>query len=210
MTLTLLLTSPSAPAAGRDGLVRALADDGPLLAPTWALGRGEELLAAPARTVVAALDEAGPDADGPVVVCGFAAGALVALELAATSPERVAGLVLCTGVRPVGTVVRSVHRGVAGLLPVRTLQRLGGQGNALVPVLDDVRPLEHGALAPRVQAPALVPYGARDVLNRRPSEALARALPHGTAVALPGAGAGWVWREPERLVAVLADLRGRR
>jgi pimeloyl-ACP methyl ester carboxylesterase len=210
VTLTVLLTSPSAPAAGRASLLRTLADHGPLLAPTWEPGRGAELLAAPARAVTAALDEAGADGERPVVVCGVAAGALLALELAATSPERVAGLVLCTGVRPVGTVVRSVHRGVAGLLPVRTLQRLGGQGNALVPVLDDVRPLEHAALAPRVGAPALVPYGARDVLNRRPSEALARALPHGRAVALPGAGAGWLWREPERLLDVLAELRGRR
>lgn len=209
MTPTVLLVNPSTPAAARDALVRALAAHGPTLAPAWALGEGDGLLSEPAAAVLRALDAAGPDG-GQVLLCGVAAGALAALELAATAPARVAGLVLVTGVRPLATAVRSVHRGVAGLLPVRTLQRLGGRGAALLPVLDAVRPLDTRHLAPRVQAPALVPHGERDPLNRRPSELLARSLPHGRAVRLPGAGPGWVWREPDRLAAVVEELRERR
>jgi pimeloyl-ACP methyl ester carboxylesterase len=210
VTATLLVASPSAPRRGLEVLVQLLAEQGTLITTDWEPGRGEDVLAAPARAVLAALEGSGQSLDEPVLVCGLAAGALVALQLAADSPTRVAGLLLCTGVRPLGTVVRSVHRGVAGLLPVRTLQRLGGRGTALVPVLDAVRALDHHELTPRVEAPALVPYGARDPLNRRPSELLAQGLAHGTAVALAGAGPGWLWREPERLAALVQELRERR
>jgi pimeloyl-ACP methyl ester carboxylesterase len=144
------------------------------------------------------------------VVCGIAAGALVALRVVAAAPPAVRGLVLCTGARPLGTTVRSVHRGVAGLLPVQTLRRLGGHGRVLVPILDLVRPLDYHDLAPQVRVPVLVPYGDHDRVNRRPSELLARALPDGAAVALRGAGPGWPWREPGRLVALVRELRERR
>ena len=208
MAATLLLLSPSAPAEGRDALLAALAGQGPLVAPDWSPGAGADLLTGPARAALARLDEQ-PDPD-PALVCGVAAGALVALQLAVLAPGRVQGLVLCTGVRPLATAVRSVYHGVAGLLPAATLQRLGGRGDALVPLLDAVRLLDHRQLAPQVPVPAVVPYGARDPVNRRPSELLARSLPQGTTLRLPAAGPGWVWREPDRLAQVVAELRRRR
>jgi pimeloyl-ACP methyl ester carboxylesterase len=204
---TVLVLSPSAPEAGRGALTDALAELGPVLAPAWPLGRHDDVLDAPVREVLAALDAASGER---AVVCGIGAGALVALRAAAAAAEAVRGLVLCTGARPLGTTVRSVHRGVAALLPVRTLQRLGGHGRALVPILDPVRPLDYRDLAPRVRVPVLVPYGDRDRVNRRPSELLARALPDGAVVAMRGAGPGWPWREPARLVALVRDLRERR
>jgi pimeloyl-ACP methyl ester carboxylesterase len=203
---TVLVLSPSAPAAGRAALTDALAALGPVLTPPWPLGRHDDVLDAPVREVLEELDATG----GPAVLCGLAAGALVALRVAVAAPGQVRGLVLCTGARPLGTVVRSVHRGVAGLLPVSTLQRLGGRGRTLVPILDAVRPLDYRELAPRVRVPVLIPYGEHDRVNRRPSELLARSLPDGAAVALRGAAPGWVWREPERLVGPVRELRERR
>jgi pimeloyl-ACP methyl ester carboxylesterase len=202
-----LVLSPSAPAAGRAALTDALATLGPVLTPAWPLGRHDDVLDAPVREVLAALDAAGGE---PAVVCGIAAGALVALRAVAAAPAAVRGLVLCTGARPLGTTVRSIHRGVAGLLPLHTLQRLGGHGPALVPILDPVRLLDYGDLAPQVRVPVLVPYGDHDRVNRRPSELLARTFPGGAAVALQGAGPGWPWREPGRLVALVRELRERR
>ena len=204
---TVLVLCPSAPDAGRAALTDALATLGPVLTPTWPLGRHDDVLDAPVREVLAALDAGGGQ---PAVLCGIAAGALVALRAAAAAPAAVRDLLLCTGARPLGTTVRSVHRGVAGLLPVGTLQRLGGHGRALVPILDPVRPLDYRDLAPQVRVPVLVPYGDHDRVNRRPSELLARALPDGTAVALRGAGPGWPWREPGRLVELVRELRERR
>jgi pimeloyl-ACP methyl ester carboxylesterase len=204
---TVLVLSPSAPDAGRAALAAALAPLGPVLTPGWPLGRHDDVLDAPVREVLAALDATNGE---PAVVCGIAAGALVALRVAAAAPAAVRGLVLCTGARPMGTAVRSVHRGVAGLLPVTTLQRLGGRGRALVPILDPVRSLDYRDLAPRVRVPVLIPYGDHDPANRRPSELLARNLPDAAAVALRGAAPGWWWREPERLVEPVRELRERR
>ena len=204
---TVLILTPTAPATGREAVVAALAALGPVLTPPWPLGRHDDVLDAPVREVLAALDATG---GGPAVLCGLAAGALVALRVAVAAPGQVRGLVLCTGVRPLGTVVRSVHRGVAGLLPVGTLQRLGGRGRSLVPILDAVRPLDYRALAPQVRVPVLVPYGEHDRVNRRPSELLARSFPEGAAVALRGAGPGWLWREPHRLAEPVRELRERR
>jgi pimeloyl-ACP methyl ester carboxylesterase len=204
---TVLVLSPSAPAAGREALTSALATLGPVLTPRWPLGRHDDVLDAPVQEVLAGLDATG---GGPAVLCGLAAGALVALRVAVAAPAQVRGLVICTGARPLGTVVRSVHRGVAGLLPLGTLQRLGGRGRSLVPILDGVRPLDYRDLAPQVRVPVLVTYGDQDRVNRRPSELLARSLPDGAAVALRGAGPGWLWREPGRLVEPVRELRERR
>ena len=203
---TLLVVTPSAPTGATEALGAALAALGPVLTPAWPLGRHDDVLGAPTGAALEALERH----DGPAVVCGVGAGVLVALRVAAAAPARVQGLVLCTAARPVGTVVRSVHRGVAGLLPVDTLQRLGGRGRAVVPVLDPVRPLDYRPLAPQVRIPALVPWGDHDRPNRRPSELLARSLPLGEVLELRGAGAGWLWREPDRLVAPVERLRARR
>ncbi len=201
MTTTLLLTSPLAPADGRLALTQALAGRGPVAAVDWHLEpRAVDAWAAPVTTAIAALD--GLD---PVVVVGVAAGVLVALRLAAEHPGRVARLVLCTGAHPVGSApVRSLHRGMADLLPLGALQRLRGSERVLLQSVDTVRPLDYAALAPRVDVPAVVVYGAQDLVNRRPSEQLARSLRHGRAVALDGLGGGWMWSTPTRL----ADLTG--
>ena len=205
---TLLLLSPSAPAAGRDRLGAVLGALGPVAAPAWTLGHDAEVFAAPLAAAVAALESFGP-ALGPATVCGWGAGALLALRVTLAAPDRVGGLVLGTGARTLGTAVRSLHRGVASLLPVEVLQRLGGRGEALVPLLDPVRPVDYRRLASRVTVPALVPWGSRDRVNRHPSRLLARALPHASAVELPGAGAGWWWHEPERLPGLVRQLRER-
>ncbi|MFL6025715.1 MAG: alpha/beta fold hydrolase [Friedmanniella sp.] len=204
---TVLVLSPSAPEAGRTALAAALATLGPVATPDWPPGSADEVLEAPVRAVLEAL--ASPSGQ-PAVICGLAAGALVALHAAVAAPELVRGLVLCTGARPVGTVVRSVHRAVAGLLPVPTLQRLGGRGAPLIPILDVVRPRDYRDLAARVSVPVLVPYGDRDRVNRRPSELLAKSLPNAATRPLPGAGPGWAWREPERLLQPVRELRERR
>jgi len=203
---TVLVVTPSAPAGSSESLARALGRLGPVLTPDWPLGPHDDVLGAPTGAALEALQAHG----APVVVCGLGAGAVVALQVAVAAPEQVLGLVLCTGARPLATVVRSVHRGVAGLLPLDALRRLGGRGSAVVPVLDPVRPQDYRRLAPQVRASVLVPYGDRDRVNRRPSRLLAGSLPHGSVVELRDAGPGWMWREPERLLEPVREVRGRR
>ena len=197
----LLLTSASAPPAGVEALRTALAEHGPVAVPRWGVDpAAADPLAGPAATV-----RAGLDAAAPVVVCGVGAGALLGLRLAAVAPDRVAGLVLATGRAPSGRrLVRSVHRGVADLLPVPVLQRLHADERGLLRTLDLVRPRDARADAARVRVPARVAWGRHDPLDRLTAHRLAAALPAGALVAVD-AGPGWVWREPERLAAVVAD-----
>ena len=203
--VALLLTSPLAPPAGREGLLRALAARGPTTAPTWALEpRAADLLAAPADSVLAETVLAGTGEAGAVVVCGVGAGAVLALRVAALAPQRVAGLVLATGRTPSGAVlVRSVHRAVADLLPLATLQRLHASERLLLQALDRVRVQDVRTDAARVGCPARVAWGRRDPLDRLAADRLAAALPTGALVTVD-AGPGWVWREPDRLARLVA------
>ena len=199
-----LLTSPLLAEADSQRLRRTLQGVGPVLHPHWRLdAAAADLLADPSRLVRDTLD----DVPSPVVLCGVGSGVLLALRAAAEAGDRVHGLLLATGHRSSGAVlVRSLHRGVADLLPLATLQRLGAGERHLLQVLDAVRPQDHRALAPRVDQPALVAWGRRDLLDRRPSERLAGALPRGRLVPLAGAGPGWVWDSPDRLAALLTSL----
>jgi pimeloyl-ACP methyl ester carboxylesterase len=202
-TAVLLLTSPLAPAAGRRRLHEALAAVAAVTAPTWTLApAASDLLAAPVDQVRRALD----GAPGPVVVCGVGSGSVLALRLAGEAPDRVSGLVLATGRRPAGPrLARSVHRGVADLLPLPVLQRLHASDRQLVQTLDLVRTQDVRGLAAGVPLPARVAWGRRDPLDRPAAVRLAAALPGGTLVTLDGAAPGWVWDEPGRLAALVAE-----
>ena len=207
-TPVLLLASPLAPTEGRRRLQEALTEHAEVTAPSWALEpTASDLLTAPAAQVQRALDGL-PE---PVVVCGVGSGALLALRIAGEAREQVSGLVLATGRRPAGSrLARSVHRGVADLLPLAVLQRLRAPERQLLQTLDLVRAQDAGGLAARVTQPALVAWGRRDPLDRLSARRLTAALPAGTLVALDGAGPGWVWDAPDRLAGLLSTLGARR
>lgn len=193
-SVVVLLTGPLAPPAAAHELATALGRYGPVLAPRLDPHPVRPAdLRVPALQVLTALAAAGADR---VVLCGVGFGALVALQVAAGQPRHVAGLVLSTQARAFSGAVRSVHGGVAGLLPASTLQRLGRR-TALV-ALQEVRTLDFRPLTPLVRAPALVLHGADDPDNARSSARLAAALSAGSVQAVPRATPGWVWREPAR------------
>lgn len=200
----LLLTSPLAPPDGQRGLLAALAASSPVSAPAWTLGAASpDLLAGPTRQTLAALEDVGR----PVVVCGVGSGAVLALRVAAEAGDRVTGLVLATGRPPSGPrLVRSLHRGVADLLPLPVLQRLHAYDRQLLQTLDLVRHQDVGDLAARVHQPSRIAWGTRDPLDRRRASRLAAGLAAGTLVPVPDARPGWVWAEPERLAGQVSAL----
>ena len=199
-----LLPGPYAPADGAARLRSALNRLGPVLVPKVTLAPARPAdLSLPALAALAAVSASGAD---EAVLCGVALGAMVALQVAATHPRRVSALVLCTAARPPAPTVRSLHRGVTGVLPARALQVLGDGGRQALAALDQVRPLDYGPLVPLVIPPALVLYGAHDPVNARASRRLARALPDGSAVAMTDGGPGWMWDEPERFVDAVEEF----
>jgi pimeloyl-ACP methyl ester carboxylesterase len=161
------------------------------------------ILEEPALAVLAAIATVGIER---VVLVGHGWGGMVALQVAATHGERLAGLMLSTNARLEAIAVRSILYGVLGMLPASLVQQLGGRPADVVGLLDQLRPVDAKPLAERVAAPSLVIVGERDVANRGPSAALARSLPLGNLRVVPRAGAGWQAQSPYLIAELLVDF----
>ena len=164
---------------------------------------GPVILEDAALRVLAAISAANTD---QVVLVGHGWGSMVALHIAATHGERVAALMLSANARPQMIMVRSIFHGVLGLLPATAVQRLGGKPADVAELFDQVRPADFKPLARRVQAPALVVVGERDVANRGPSAALAKSLPLGNLRVVPHAGPDWQAERPQLIAELLNDF----
>jgi 3-oxoadipate enol-lactonase len=161
------------------------------------------ILEDPALRVLAAISTARSD---QVVIIGHGWGSMVALQIAATHGVRVAALMLSTNARLETIVVRSIFQGILGFLPARVVQQLGGRPADVAALLDQVRPVDFKPLAERVQAPALVVVGERDVANRGPSGVLAGSLPLGNLRVVPKAGPEWQVQRPHIVAQLLVEF----
>jgi 3-oxoadipate enol-lactonase len=161
------------------------------------------ILEDPALRVLAAISTARSD---QVVIIGRGWGSMVALQIAATHGERVAALMLSTNARLETIVVRSIFQGILGFLPARVVQQLGARPADVAALLDQVRPVDFKPLAERVQAPALVVVGERDVANRGPSGVLAGSLPLGNLRVVPKAGPEWQVQRPHIVAQLLVEF----
>jgi pimeloyl-ACP methyl ester carboxylesterase len=185
-------------------LKSALADVSQVLTPDISVSSTSTvILEDPARTVLSAISGAGSDR---VVMVGHGWGSMVALQIAATHGERVAALMLSTNARLETIPLRSLYYGVLNLLPAAVVQRLGARALQVLDLFDQVRPADFRSLAERVQAPALVIVGERDVANRGPSAVLARSLPLGNLRVVPRAGRGWRAQQPQVVANLLLDF----
>ena len=185
-------------------LKSALADVSQVLTPDISVSSTSTvILEDPARTVLGAISGAGSDR---AVMVGHGWGCMVALQIAATHGENVAALMLSTNARLETIPLRSLYYGVLNLLPAAVIQRLGARALQVLDLFDQVRPADSRSLAERVQAPALVIVGERDVANRGPSAVLARSLPLGNLRVVPRAGRGWRVQQPQVVANLLLDF----
>ncbi len=169
-------------------------------------GTSPVILEEPALAVLDALTSA---RTSQIVLIGHGWGAMVALQIAANSADRVAALILSTNARPETIAIRSLFYGVLSLLPATVVQQLGGRSADVAGLLDQVRPVDIKPLAVRAAAPALVIVGERDIANRGPSAALARSLPLGNLRVVPQAGPDWQTKDPQLVVELVADFLSR-
>lgn len=133
--------------------------------------------------------------EGPTVACGWSLGAALAVHLAAAAPTDVAGLVALSPWTSLREVAANHFPGWLVGLGLR-------------------EEYESLAVAPRVACPSLVVHGERDrVISASQGERLARALPAGEWVPLPGVGhndllgTAAAWRQIEEFVASLGGGR---
>src|SRR6187200_2408033 len=87
-------------------------------------GTSPVILEEPALAVLDALTSA---RTSQIVLIGHGWGAMVALQIAANSADRVAALILNTNARPETIVIRSLFYGVLRLMPATVVQQLGGR-----------------------------------------------------------------------------------
>jgi pimeloyl-ACP methyl ester carboxylesterase len=182
----------------------ALEDVVPVLVPDISFSEtAPVILEGPALRVLTAISTARSD---EVVLIGHGWGSMVALQIAATHGELVAALMLSTNARLETIVVRSIFHGILSILPARVVQQLGGRPADVAALLDQVRPVDFKPLAERVQAPAFVMVGERDVANRGPSDVLARSLPLGNLRVVPKADPDWQVQQPQVVAQLLVEF----
>ena len=147
---------------------------------------------------------------GRAIVVGQSLGGYVAMELAATHPEQVAGLVLCNSTTEPRTVARRAPRAVGVYLVDRVGERVLGRGAPVHvdgPIVGRAPRATRGLLfrggyravvtairtsfVPRLAAypgPALLVNGADDPLFRRGEGAFLAACQDGRLCVIEGAG----------------------
>lgn len=201
-----LLPSVKDPPDRWDAVTPLLEPTFPVLRPSLGLsepGAGPFTLERGAATVTAALDAA---AVPSAAICGIGLGAMIALQLGATHPDRVSHLVLVTRQVALSPLLLSLPAVVVRLLPATAVRRLGAGQPQLLALLDQVRPVDATPLATQVPTRCLVLCGARDRLNRRASESLARALPDAELRLLPTATSTWSSSSPSLLADALTTF----
>lgn len=189
--------------------VEAVGSQTSLVAPWLAglrPGRPAELsLASAAADVISTMDRYGFER---VRLIGHQFGAMTALEVAATEPDLVAGLVLSGAVLTPSRAGLAVQRTLIRLLPKSALAGSGATKADLLRALDVMTGTNLADRIDRITAPALVLAGASDQ-TRAAGRQLAEALPSGDYVELPGAGANPNLEAPEEYNRLLLEFLAR-
>jgi 3-oxoadipate enol-lactonase len=169
--------------------VEAIGMSLPVLAPWLAglrPGRPAELsLSAAADEVLATLDRNGIESARLV---GHQLGAMVALQVAATEPTMVGGLVLSGAVVAPSALALRLQRSIIRLLPNKSLAESGATKADLLKALDLMATADFGKHLARITAPVLVVAGDSDP-SRAAARNLAQSLPNGRYAEIAGAGA---------------------
>ena len=138
------------------------------------------------------------------VLVGHQLGAMVALQVAATAPERVAGLVLSGALAAPGKVALAMQKSVIRLLPNRALADSGATKADLIKALDVIASADYGRLE-RVATPALLIAGASDQLLAAARQ-LAAKLANARLEVVPGAGPHPNLENPDAYNKLLGDF----
>jgi pimeloyl-ACP methyl ester carboxylesterase len=189
--------------------VEAIGSETQLVAP-WLAGlrpgrTGGLSLDGAAAEVISTMDRYGI---GRARLVGHQFGAMVALEVAATEPEMVAGLMVSGAALTPSRAALAVQKTVIRLLPKSALAGSGATKADLLRALDVMASTNLGDRLERITAPALVVAGASDQ-TKIAGRQLAEALPHGDYVELPGAAANPNVEAPHEYNRLLLDFLAR-
>lgn len=181
--------------------------EGPAVVAPWLAGlrpgRPAELsLNTAAEEVLTTMDRHGITSARLV---GHQLGAMVALQVATTEPEAVAGLVLSGALMSPSAMAMRMHRTVIRLMPKSTLAGSGATKADLLRALDLIATADFGRHLDAVQVPALIMAGSTDP-GRASAQKLAKELPSGSYVEIAGAGANPSMEATEAYNSQLLDF----
>ncbi len=186
--------------------VEAIGTSVPILAPWLAglrPGRPAELsLSSAADEVLATMDRNGIE---QARLVGHQLGAMVALQVAATEPGMVSGLVLSGAMVTPSPMALRLQRTIIRMLPNKSLAESGATKADLLKALDLIATADFGQRLIRINAPALVIAGSTDPARTAASE-LAAALPNGRYEEISGAGAHPSMENPSEYNRLLLEF----
>lgn len=141
--------------------------------------------------------------DSPAHLVGLSLGAVVALNVAATHPTKVASLFLSAPqVHPPALLMRAQHT-LMRALPARLV---GGAGVSKAQMLDVLGALQNLDLRPAlgdISVPVTVACGAKDKANLKAARSVAAAITQADLDIIPGAGHRWHTTHPGAFAAAL-------
>jgi pimeloyl-ACP methyl ester carboxylesterase len=190
-------------AQGAEG---AQAEETQVIAP-WLAGLrpgrpGELSLSLAAAEVTSTLDRYGIERARLV---GHQLGAMVALQVAASEPDRVAALMLSGAFATPGKLALRLQKSLIRVMPSKALADSGATKEDLVRALDLMATADFGARLKEITVPVLVVAGAADP-GLPAAQQLVAQLPHARLEELPGAGANPSLEAPDAYNQLLVDF----
>jgi pimeloyl-ACP methyl ester carboxylesterase len=186
--------------------VEAIGAEAQVIAP-WLAGLrpgrpGELSLSLAAAEVTSTLDRYGIERARLV---GHQLGAMVALQVAASEPDRVGGLVLSGAFAAPGKLVLKLQKSLIRVMPNRALADSGATKDDLVRALDLMATADFGSRLDTITVPVLVIAGAADP-GLPAARQLASQLPNARLETIPGAGANPNLEAPDAYNRLLTEF----
>ncbi len=139
-------------------------------------------------------------------LCGLSLGAMIAVMIAAESPERVDRLILSGGqVRP-NRALMTTQNALLRVLPARMASAPGLERADLLRVLRTVSTADLRPSLPLVRATTLVLCGGKDRPNLPAARELARGIPDAQLRIVPHVGHEWNVTHPAEFARQVADF----
>lgn len=159
-------------------------------------------LAAAADEVLTVMDRYGMDS---ARVVGHQLGATVALKMAVTEPQAVAGLVLSGPMLALPKTAMLIHRTVIKLMPKAALAESGATRNDLLDALNLIASADFGKQLGLIDTPALVIAGSNDP-DRKTAQHLAQQLGNAEFAVVPDGGSNPSMDAPLEYNSLLLDF----